>query len=88
MAEPMMFNTLRDSLALAVPLRIQELRDWTWEERANQARWAAQHFRHADTMMFDPTRKPGQFAHLVDMLAVLALNHEGGLEFAGMKFTP
>jgi len=79
---------LRHALAIAVPLRMQELADWSWDERANQARWAQQHFTHADVMMFDPSSKPGQFAHLVDILAVLALNHEGGLEFAGMRFAP
>jgi hypothetical protein len=81
-------DILRDTLAVAVPLRMQELQGWTWDERASQAKWAAQHFRHADAMMYEPASKPGQFAHLVDILAVLALNHEGGVEFAGMRFQP
>jgi hypothetical protein len=84
----MKHDMLRDSLAIAVPLRMQELQDWSWEERANQARWAAQQFQHADAMMFDPLKKTGQFAHLVDILAVLALNHEGGLKFSEMTFAP
>lgn len=83
-----MIDLLRDTLAVAVPLRMHDLRDWTWEERASQAKWAAQHFQHADAMMFEPSSKPGQLAHLVDILAVLALNHEGGVEFAGMRFQP
>ena len=29
---------------------------------------------------------PGQFKHLVDMLAVLAVTAEGGIEFAGTRW--
>lgn len=77
---------LIDSLSLAVPLRIAELRERTWQERESLGRWHAQWFTGADAMMFDPKSHPGQFAHLVSILAVLALNHEGGITFAGVNF--
>ena len=80
------FDLLRDTLALAVPLRIMEVKEMPTWERDALATWAGQQFTHADVMMYDPQRKPGQFKHLVDMLAVLAVTADGGIEFAGVRW--
>jgi len=80
------FDLLRDTLALAVPLRIMDVQAMPAWERDALATWAGQQFQYADVMMYDPQRKPGQFKHLVDMLAVLAVTAEGGIEFAGMRW--
>ena len=77
---------LRDTLNLAVPLRIMDVQAMpTWEREA-LATWAGTQFTHADVMLYDPKRKPGQFEHLVDMLAVLAVTADGGVEFAGTRW--
>ena len=78
--------TLRDTLNLAVPLRIMEVRTMAKWERDALATWAGQQFQYADVMMYDPQRKPGQFKHLVDILAVLAVTADGGVEFAGTRW--
>jgi hypothetical protein len=80
------FDLLRDTLALAVPLRIMEVRAMPAWERDALATWASQQFQYADVMMYDPQRKPGQFTHLVDMLAVLAVTADGGIKFAGVRW--
>ena len=77
---------LRDTLALAVPLRIMELRHRPEWEREALLSWAKGQFRYADVMMFDPQRKPGQLKHLIDILALMALTADGGVEFAGMRY--
>ena len=77
---------LRDTLAIAVPLRIMDVQAMPKWERDALATWASQHFTNADIMMYDPQRKPGQFTHLVDMLAVLAVTADGGIEFAGTRW--
>ena len=80
------FDLMRDTLALAVPLRIMDVQTMpAWELEA-LATWAGQQFQYADVMLYDPQRKPGQFTHLVDMLAVLAVTADGGIEFAGMRW--
>jgi len=80
------FDLLRDTLALAVPLRIMDVQAMPAWEREALATWAGQQFQYADVMMYDPQRKPGQFKHLVDVLAVLAVTAEGGIEFAGTRW--
>lgn len=80
------FDLMRDTLALAVPLRIMDVQAMPAWERDALATWAGQQFQYADVMMYDPQRKPGQFTHLVDMLAVLAVTADGGIEFAGMRW--
>lgn len=80
------FDLMRDTLALAVPLRIMEVRAMPKWERDALATWAGHQFQYADVMMYDPQRKPGQFAHLVDILAVLAVTADGGVEFAGTRW--
>lgn len=80
------FDLMLDTLALAVPLRIMEVRAMPKWERDALATWASQQFQYADVMMYDPQRKPGQFAHLVDILAVTAVTADGGIEFAGMRW--
>ena len=80
------FDLLSDTLALAVPLRIMDVQAMPAWEREALAAWAGQQFTHADVMMYDPQRKPGQFTHLVDMLAVLAVTADGGVEFAGTRW--
>jgi len=80
------FDLLRDSLAIAVPLRIMEVKEMPAWERDALATWAASQFTNADIMMYKPTAKPGQFTHLVDMLAVLAVTADGGIEFAGTRW--
>jgi hypothetical protein len=80
------FDLLQDTLALAVPLRIMEVKEMPAWERDGLATWASQHFTHADVMMYKPAAKPGQFKHLVDMLAVLSVTAEGGVEFAGTRW--
>jgi hypothetical protein len=80
------FDLLRDTLALAVPLRIMDVQGMPAWERDALATWAGQQFTHADVMLYEPTSKPGQFTHLVDMLAVLAVTADGGIEFAGMRW--
>jgi hypothetical protein len=80
------FDLLQDTLALAVPLRIMEVKEMPAWERDGLATWASQHFTHADVMLYKPTAKPGQFKHLVDMLAVLAVTADGGVEFAGTRW--
>ena len=80
------FDLMRDTLALAVPLHIMEVRAMPKWERDALATWASQQFQYADVMMYDPQRKPGQFAHLVDILAVLAVTADGGIEFAGTRW--
>ena len=80
------FDLMRDTLNLAVPLRIMEVRAMPKWERDALATWASHQFQYADVMMYDPQRKPGQFAHLVDILAVLAVTADGGVEFAGTRW--
>ena len=80
------FDLMLDTLALAVPLRIMEVKVMPAWEREALATWASQQFTHADIMMYKPTAKPGQFAHLVDMIAVLAVTADGGIEFAGTRW--
>ena len=80
------FDVLRDSLAIAVPLRIMKVKEMPAWERDALASWAGKQFTHADVMMFDPQRKAGQFTHLVDILAVLAVTADGGVEFAGTRW--
>jgi uncharacterized membrane protein len=80
------FDLLRDTLALAVPLRIMEVRAMPKWERDALATWAGQQFTHADVMLYEPSAKPGQFTHLVDILAVLAVTADGGIEFAGTRW--
>lgn len=80
------FDLMLDTLNLAVPLRIMEVKTMPAWERDALATWASQQFQYADVMMYDPQRKPGQFAHLVDILAVLAVTADGGIEFAGMRW--
>jgi len=80
------FDLLRDTLALAVPLRIMDVKEMPAWERDALATWASQQFTHADVMLYKPTAKPGQFKHLVDMLAVLAVTADGGIEFAGTRW--
>ena len=77
---------LRDTLNLAVPLRIMEVKAMSPCMREALARWAGTQFTHADVMLYHPQRKPGQFAHLVDILAVLAVTADGGVEFAGTRW--
>jgi hypothetical protein len=80
------FDLMRDTLALAVPLRIMDVQAMPAWERDALATWAASQFQYADVMLYEPQRKPGQFTHLVDMLAVLAVTADGGIEFAGMRW--
>lgn len=80
------FELLRDSLNLAVPLRIMELRDRPTAELQTIARSAASQFTNADVMMYKPNKKPGQIKHVITMLAVLAILADGGIEFAGTKW--
>ena len=80
------FDLMLDTLNLAVPLRIMEVKTMPVWERDALATWAGQQFQYADVMMYDPQRKPGQFAHLVDILAVLAVTADGGVEFAGTRW--
>jgi hypothetical protein len=80
------FDLLRDTLALAVPLRIMDVKVMPAWERDALATWAGQQFQYADVMMYDPQCKPGQLKHLVDMLAVLAVTADGGVEFAGVRW--
>lgn len=80
------FDLLRDTLAVAVPLRITEVQRMSGWDRDALAAWAGQQFTHADVMMYEPSSKPGQFKHLVDMLAVLAVTADGGIEFAGIRW--
>lgn len=80
------FDLMRDTLALAVPLRIMEVKAMPKWERDALAAWAGRQLQYADVMMYDPQRKPGQFKHLVDILAVLAVTADGGIEFAGMRW--
>jgi len=80
------FDLLRDTLALAVPLRIMEVKEMSPCRRDALARWARTQFTHADVMLYKPSAKPGQFKHLVDMLAVLAVTADGGIEFAGTRW--
>lgn len=80
------FDLLRDTLAIAVPLRIMEVKEMSACRRDALARWAGTQFTHADVMLYKPAAKPGQFKHLVDMLAVLAVTADGGIEFAGTKW--
>ena len=77
---------LRDTLNLAVPLRIMEVKTMPAWERDALAAWAGHQFTHADVMLYHPQRKPGQLKHLVDMLAVLAVTADGGVEFAGTRW--
>jgi len=77
---------LRDTLAIAVPLRIMDVQAMPKWERDALATWAASQFTNADVMMYDPQRKPGQFTHLVDMLAVLAVTADAGIKFAGTRW--
>lgn len=80
------FDLMLDTLNLAVPLRIMEVRAMAKWERDALATWAGHQFQYADVMLYDPQRKPGQFAHLVDILAVLAVTADGGIEFAGTRW--
>jgi hypothetical protein len=80
------FDLMRDTLALAVPLRIMDVQAMPAWERDALATWAGQQFQYADVMLYDPQRKPGQLKHLVDMLAVLAVTADGGIEFAGVRW--
>ena len=80
------FDVMLDTLNLAVPLRIMEVKTMPAWERDALATWASHQFQYADVMMYDPQRKPGQFKHLVDILAVLAVTADGGIEFAGTKW--
>ena len=80
------FDLMLDTLNLAVPLRIMEVKTMSPCMREALARWAGTQFTHADLMLYDPQRKPGQFKHLVDMLAVLAVTADGGVEFAGTRW--
>ena len=58
------FDLLRDTLALAVPLRIMDVQAMPAWERDALATWAGQQFQYADVMLYDPQRKSGQFTHL------------------------
>jgi len=80
------FDLMLDTLNLAVPLRIMEVKTMPAWERDALATWASQQFQYADVMLYKPTVKPGQFKHLVDMLAVLAVTADGGIEFAGTRW--
>jgi hypothetical protein len=80
------FELLRDTLAIAVPLRIMDVKAMPAWERDALATWAGQQFTHADVMLYKAAAKPGQFKHLVDMLAVLAITADGGVEFAGTRW--
>jgi hypothetical protein len=54
------FDLLRDTLAIAVPLRIMEVKDMPAWERDALATWAASQFTHADVMLYKPSAKQGQ----------------------------
>lgn len=79
---------LLDTLRIAVPCKMQELAAMTWDDRAQLAAFHAQRFKHADVMLYEPSAKPGQISHLITILAVLALNNDGGVTFAGETFMP
>jgi hypothetical protein len=80
---------LLPALALAVPLRIEELRLTSFEERAALARAAAQEIaEHGDNVLFSGPRRGDSekaFAALVTGLAVGA-HQPGGVRFAGLHW--
>jgi hypothetical protein len=82
---------LIDSLRLAVPLRIMEIRDWTPQQRDNDACWYRQLLVErggGDTLMYGGGR-PGEvavtFRNLVHALAALAYQ-PGGVTFSGVHW--
>jgi hypothetical protein len=75
-------------LAVAVPLRIAEVRRLPDGERARLAREAAEHIAsHGDDLMYRGRKGAAAeaFNKLATGLAVLALQ-PGGVTFAGMQF--
>lgn len=80
---------LRDSLLLAVPLRMASQARWSDEERAEAAHRAAQIVaEHGDILMYGGSRKgeaAKAFAALAEGLAAAAYQ-PGGVRFAGMHW--
>lgn len=81
---------LAAALAVGVPLRMQEIRGWTDEQRANDAAWVVELMRAGaagDVLLYSGAegQAAGAFAALVRGLAALAYV-EGGVELAGLHW--
>lgn len=83
-------ENLASALAVAVPLRMQEIRGWTPEQRSNDAAWVVELIRAGaggDVLLYGGPggSAAGAFAALVRGLAALAYV-EGGVEVAGLHW--
>lgn len=85
-----MDENLACALQVAVPLRIHEIRDWTPEQRSNDAAWVMELMRAGaagDELLYGTAvgRPAWSFAALARGLAALAYV-EGGVTFAGLHW--
>lgn len=85
-----MDENLRSALLAAVPLRIFEIRQWTPEQRANDAAWVMELMRAGaagDELLYGVRdgRPAAAFNALMRGLAALAYV-EGGVTFAGLHW--
>lgn len=89
MSDPLNEALLKASLAMAVPLRILEIRNLTFSERKEIAEKALPMIcEHGDDIIFRSVKKGGTAAawgSLVSALAVLAYQ-PGGVKFLGDRF--
>jgi hypothetical protein len=76
------YDHLAAMLAVAVPLRIQELRGLPADRLLNMR----EHVQHADEILYGGPHAAGDTARLITNLAVLALTAEGGVTVAGMHW--
>lgn len=73
---------LADTLQMAVPLRIAELRAAPPDQLLAMAR----QIQHGDDVLYGGTHTAADTGALITTLAVLALTAEGGVDFAGMHW--
>lgn len=83
-------DDLMDALQTAVPLRILEIRDWTEQQRLNDAAWYAQLLltQGGDVLMYgttQPGRVAATFRNYVHALAILAYA-PGGVTVSGVHW--
>lgn len=82
-----MNTLLTDTLMVAVPLHIAEIRDWTPEQRAERARGIAPLIAsHGDDLLYGGPKCAETFNALALGMACLAFA-PGGVKLFGLEFT-